>query len=783
MSAIGVPSPGMVRREARSTLLATVRPDGMPRLGPALMRSGVGMALVTADGRWVDANPALCDFLGYPRRELLSLGWQQVTPPEDVPAQLALVADLISGRSDGFRKLKRYIRKDGAIVHADLSVTALRDELGSSFNLVQIADVTDREEALAALARSQEALAAAEAVGHVGHWTWRPGMDGAAGDPVWSPEAYRILGLDPSGPALNLDRMTDLLTPESLARSVAAIERALADGHPYTVEIEFDRPDGIHGWAEIRGAPERRDDGTVEFVGVLLDVSALRIAERDLRERERELAEAQRVGQTGSFRWDPATESRRWSAEMYRLYGREVGSGIPTRDESASQMRPEEFRSLNAAVAESLRTGEPYSVEYDLRGLDGIERRVLARGEVEAGPNGAIRIVRGTVSDITEIAAARNALVASEGRARRIARDVTEVAMELAASERELEEAQRVAGVGSWRTDLRTGVRSWSEELLRIHGLPPGRPPLTRTEQAAFAAEEDLRRQDELTERCAATGESFDLEFDLTRTDGARRRVLSHAEAVRDEHGAIVALRGTMTDITPLVERRELQARRIAARGDYLDRAEHTLRTHLTVVEGWAEAIADTGDSMDADTLRRAAAAIARNANALTRLMHGLMIEAGEYVRTEGLEPVPVDAAAVAGRVVDEYRGVTPVASLTVEPHDGVLAMGTEDAIATVVGHLVENATKFSGEHGTVVVEVRRKTRGLVEIAVMDDGPGVDPGLHPFEPFSRSGPKSGHGLGLHVVKTLVEAMGGTVRNDARPDGRHGARFVVTLRAA
>jgi two-component system, cell cycle sensor histidine kinase PleC len=123
-------------------------------------------------------------------------------------------------------------------------------------------EVTEAHRATEAQARSEAALREAEAVlreaeaaGHVGHWTWVPPSDGQASVPRWSPEAYRILGLDPAGPALDLDAMTALLPPDSLARSVAAIERVLADGEPYVVEIEFVRPDGFRGWTEIRGGP------------------------------------------------------------------------------------------------------------------------------------------------------------------------------------------------------------------------------------------------------------------------------------------------------------------------------------------------------------------------------------------------------------------------------------------------------------------------------------------------------------------------------------------------
>jgi signal transduction histidine kinase len=258
----------------------------------------------------------------------------------------------------------------------------------------------------------------------------------------------------------------------------------------------------------------------------------------------------------------------------------------------------------------------------------------------------------------------------------------------------------------------------------------------------------------------------------MSETPRAKGPVLrGRAELDREKPDEII-------DTGDSVERR---ARRVAARADYLSRAEHMLRTHLTLVEGWADALEESAGSMDRATLERAAAAIGRNARTLGRLLHGMMREAALAARLETLESVPIDIAALAARLAEEDAGLRTGANIEVSPTFGVFALGAEDELEVLLRHLLENARKFSGERGPISITIGRAGRRGVELVVSDRGPGLPKGVRLIEPFVRAGSGAGHGLGLHVVRSLVEAMGGSIRAENRVD-RPGARFIVTLRS-
>lgn len=115
--------------------------------------AAIGVALVAPDGRWLEVNRALCAMLGYSASELLAGSFQEITHPDDLQADLELVADVLAGRRDGYEMEKRYVRGDGTVIWGLLTVSLVRDERGDPVHFVsQIQDITARKEAEAALA-------------------------------------------------------------------------------------------------------------------------------------------------------------------------------------------------------------------------------------------------------------------------------------------------------------------------------------------------------------------------------------------------------------------------------------------------------------------------------------------------------------------------------------------------------------------------------------------------------------------------------------------------------
>ena len=208
----------------------------------------------------------------------------------------------------------------------------------------------------------------------------------------------------------------------------------------------------------------------------------------------------------------------------------------------------------------------------------------------------------------------------------------------------------------------------------------------------------------------------------------------------------------------------------------------HDLRTPLTSIRGYAEAIADRVIDTP-DDRARAAGVITAEARRLERLVADLLDLARLDAREFSLAPRPVDARSVVGATV---QGFSPAAQqwgvqLQLTPGDPVQATIDPERLAQIVANLVENALKYA--KATVVVDVAQRDE-VFEVRVDDDGPGIDPAERDrvfqrlYTARGTEGRQVGTGIGLAIVHELAHAMAGDARCDAGTTG--GSRFIVTL---
>jgi signal transduction histidine kinase len=213
----------------------------------------------------------------------------------------------------------------------------------------------------------------------------------------------------------------------------------------------------------------------------------------------------------------------------------------------------------------------------------------------------------------------------------------------------------------------------------------------------------------------------------------------------------------------------------------FLLSVSHDLRTPLTSIQGYAEAIADGAVPDD----RAAAGIILTESRRLDRLVGDLLDLAKLESRQFTLTPTRIDLGELLGDSVDGFRRQVETAGLTLRldrPGAPVWAVADPDRLAQVAANLIENALKYAT--GSITVAVVDDAAGP-RIEVADDGPGIatEDLPHVFERLYVSGHQPvrkeiGSGLGLAIVRELVEAMGGSVRAEADPAG--GARLMVTL---
>jgi signal transduction histidine kinase len=274
-----------------------------------------------------------------------------------------------------------------------------------------------------------------------------------------------------------------------------------------------------------------------------------------------------------------------------------------------------------------------------------------------------------------------------------------------------------------------------------------------------------------------------------------------------DDNGRVIGTMTVIEDVTERVAREaELQAqvdartqalaREKTARGEaeeanhlkdeFLATVSHELRTPLTAILGWSNMLL-TG-SLDEAAHNRALETIHRNAQAQNQLISDLLdvsrIISGKLrldLRTVELTPI-IEAAVEATRPAAESKGIRLTTVLN--PRAGPIN-GDADRLQQVVWNLLTNAIKFTPKDGQLLVKLE-SVASRVEITVQDTGIGISPEFlpHIFDRFRQADPGTnrvhgGMGLGLSIVRQLVELHGGTVRAESEGEGK-GSTFVVSL---
>jgi two-component system, cell cycle sensor histidine kinase and response regulator CckA len=139
------------------------------RFTAAFQDSVTAMSITSPTGRYLEVNEAMCNMLGYKRDQLLSMSFQDITAPEDRADDDRLREALLAGESSTLQKQKRYIRRDGVIVWAQVSVTLVRDERGVPlYFIVLIQDITEQRKAEAARAELEERLSQSQRMEAIG---------------------------------------------------------------------------------------------------------------------------------------------------------------------------------------------------------------------------------------------------------------------------------------------------------------------------------------------------------------------------------------------------------------------------------------------------------------------------------------------------------------------------------------------------------------------------------------------------------------------------------------
>jgi two-component system CheB/CheR fusion protein len=281
-----------------------------------------------------------------------------------------------------------------------------------------------------------------------------------------------------------------------------------------------------------------------------------------------------------------------------------------------------------------------------------------------------------------------------------------------------------------------------------------------------------------------ATGEPFEMEFPLRAGDGQFRRFLTRVVPLRDAQGRVVQWFGTNTDISELAEAQEALREEDRRKNEFLAVLSHELRNPLTPIRNSLYVMKRTPPG--GEQAQRAHAVIERQVDHMARLVDDLL-DVTRITRGKiNIQSERLDLAELLRRVVEDLRTILDRHTFSLEvAEEPVWVQGDRTRLSQAIGNLLNNAAKFTPAQGRIDVALA-EANGEAVLEICDSGIGMEQetlqGL--FSPFVQADhtldrSKGGLGLGLALVKMLVELHHGTV--SAQSEGlERGSRFTVRL---
>jgi PAS domain S-box-containing protein len=461
---------------------------------------------------------------------------------------------------------------------------------------------------------------------------------------------------------------------------------------------------------------------------------------------------------------DPSRTFRFVNAEYERWFGKPPQELLGTRLED---LVGEENARLQAPYLEAVLSGQQVGCELPMPHQDGRPRDTSLTYLPDVDTHGRVRGFVVLIQDISERKRVEAALKESAAR---------------------LDLAVRTAHLGVFDWDIPADRHVWSDETARFFGYAPGEFPGTMAAFMSRVHPEDRERVQNGLDAAFRNRVEFQAEYRTRWPDGTIRWLSARSQSFFDAAGLPTRLLGTLLDISE--QKRVEQALReaVRTRDEFLSIASHELKTPITSLKMQLQLTRrklkpESQVGLPLDKLVKVLEISTRQVDRLTSLVEDLLdvsrIQAGKLdFRFE-----TVDLSSLVHEVVERLGDQLSEVGCPVEvlAAESVLVECDRFRVEQIVVNLLSNAMKY-GAGRPIQVSVE-SPHPMARISVRDFGIGIDKDKHEliFERFARAVPSrniSGLGLGLYIVKQILDAHHGKVRVESEP-GR-GSVFVVEL---
>jgi PAS domain S-box-containing protein len=520
-----------------------------------------------------------------------------------------------------------------------------------------------------------------------------------------------------------------------------------------------------------------------------------REASEALRESEERSELAQSSVGVGVWEWDLTNDAITWSEGMYRLIGVNPGEDTEKLKTWESLILPEDREIASGSIKKLIDEGSPnFYGEFRIsRKDDGKVRWLATQGKIIREGEQAVRLL-GVNFDITETKE-------SELKIQRLNR-------ELNRRLRELQTIIELTPVGiSVAQDASCDTITANPALAEMVGVESGdnissnrhKLPYRHLRDGRELAPSELPMQRAVREKRPIDSEEMDIE----RADGNMVTVVCYAAPIIDDEGEVLGCVAAQIDISErkkferdrelkLTEEQTLRRQAEEAnrlKDEFLATVSHELRTPLNSIIGWITVLHD--GRLTEDLRVKAVDAIERGARSQVQLIEDLLDVSRIISGKLQINPQPIELREVVLAAVDTVRPAAEAKNIRLDFHingPSGSVMGDFERLQQIVWNLLSNAIKFTPSYGDVDVKLQQSD-GHLDLTVRDTGKGIGRDFLPyvFDRFRQADGSitraaSGLGLGLSIVKHLVELHGGSVSVASEGENK-GASFTVKLPAA
>jgi PAS domain S-box-containing protein len=586
--------------------------------------------------------------------------------------------------------------------------------------------------------------------------------------------------------------------PDDRDRIQMAIAQApTSDSHDD--EYRIIRPDGSIRWVRDRSFVARNSNGEpYRLAGVAEDITDRKQTEVALQKSEqryRDLAEAM-----PQVVWlmNPAGGMQYFNRHWYEYTGLSEAESLGFG--GILSVHPDDRDRTMQIWTQAIATGESDAVEYRLRRFDGSYRWFISRGIPLRDSAGEITNWIGTITDIDHQKQIEAALREREAQLQFV-----------------LDSSQ----IGEWELDLTNSSHPSRRSLLhdQIFGYDSLVPEWSYEIFLNHIHPDDRAAIEQKFQQTLSTYENLNFECRAIRADNRPVWISVRGSIYRDAQGQPTRLVGIITDITHRkqaeAEREHLLQREQAAReaaeqanrikDEFLAVLSHELRSPLNPILGWAKLLQTR--EFNPTVLKKAVETIERNARLQAQLIEDLLDVSRILQGKISFNTIPVNLVTVIEAAMETVRLAAEAKMIDIQmTSDAAVGevLGDPSRLQQIVWNLLSNAIKFTPAGGRVEIKLEQfqagqelRQRGqaaetvnsfcpLVQLTVIDTGKGISPDFlpHVFDYFRQADSKTtrkfgGLGLGLAIVRYLVELHGGTVWAESLGEGQ-GATFIVRL---